>query len=277
MAINKESKGFGMPWEDEYGHTFSGGAIRRRCDVRHSSLNSEAERQTMQSNQLVATENRSSVTSLVAGVLAIWLGIVFLLGASGAFVRGPGEWPLPILIGFAVPIVVFFFAFAVSGDFRDLTRSVDLPLVTGIQAWRFAGLGFLALYAHGVLPGLFAWPAGLGDIAIGITAPWVAFALARHPNFPASRLFIGWNLLGILDLIVAVGTGALSSALAVGIPGEVTTAPMAQLPLVLIPVYFVPLFVMLHIAALYQSRRFVVLEHSRNVPTNRVSRLRAAA
>jgi hypothetical protein len=60
MAINKESKGFGMPWEDEYGHTFSGGAIRRWCDVRHSSLNSEAERQTMHSNQLVATENRSS-------------------------------------------------------------------------------------------------------------------------------------------------------------------------------------------------------------------------
>jgi hypothetical protein len=25
MAIDKESKGFGMPWEDEYGHTFSEG------------------------------------------------------------------------------------------------------------------------------------------------------------------------------------------------------------------------------------------------------------
>jgi len=109
-----------------------------------------------------------------------------------------------------------------------------------------------------VLPGLFAWPAGLGDIAIGITAPWVAFTLARRPNFAASRLFIVWNLLGILDLVVAVSIGALSSALATGVAGEVTTAPMAQLPLLLIPAYFVPLFVMLHLAALFQARRLAV-------------------
>jgi hypothetical protein len=30
---------------------------------------------------------------------------------------------------------------------------------------------------------------------------------------------------------------------------------MAQLPLVLIPAYFVPLFIMLHLAALFQARR----------------------
>jgi hypothetical protein len=35
----------------------------------------------------------------------------------------------------------------------------------------------------------------------------------------------------------------------------VTTGPMAQLPLVLIPAYLVPLFVMLHLAALFQARR----------------------
>jgi len=33
---------------------------------------------------------------------------------------------------------------------------------------------------------------------------------------------------------------------------------MAQLPLVLIPAYFVPLFVMLHLAALFQARRHAV-------------------
>ena len=127
--------------------------------------------------------------------------------------------------------------------------------MTGIQAWRFAGLGFLALYAHGVLPALFAWPAGLGDIAIGVTAPWVVLALIRRPNFAVSRLFIVWNLLGIADLVVAIGTGALSSGYATGAVGEVTTAPMAQLPLVLIPAYFVPIFFMLHLGALFQARR----------------------
>ena len=66
-------------------------------------------------------------------------------------------------------------------------------------------------------------------------------------------IFLVWNLLGILDLIVAVTTGVLSSGLAVGVAGEITTAPMALLPLVLIPAYFVPIFVMLHLAAIFQS------------------------
>jgi hypothetical protein len=112
---------------------------------------------------------------------------------------------------------------------------------------------FLALYKHGLLPGAFAWPAGLGDIAIGVTAPWVALALVRRPGFATSRVFIAWNLFGILDLVLAVGTGGLHSALASA--GEVTTGPMAELPLVLIPAYLVPLFIMLHLAALLQARR----------------------
>src|SRR5204863_202344 len=74
--------------------------------------------------------------------------------------------------------------------------------------------------------------------------------------------FVAWNLLGILDLVVAVSAGALSSALASGVAGEVTTAPMAQLPLVLIPAYLVPLFIMLHLAALFQARRQASTEHS---------------
>jgi hypothetical protein len=126
-----------------------------------------------------------------------------------------------------------------------------------------AGSGFLALYAHGILPGVFAWPAGLGDIAIGVTAPWVALALVRTPGFATDRLFVVWNLLGILDLVVAVSVGGLNSALASGVAGEVTTGPMAQLPLVLIPVYFVPLFIMLHLTALFQARRHALAGHSR--------------
>jgi len=37
-----------------------------------------------------------------------------------------------------------------------------------MQAWRWAGLGFLDLYAYKVLPAVFALPR-LGDMAIGVT------------------------------------------------------------------------------------------------------------
>ena len=196
-----------------------------------------------------------SMALVVAIVLVIWLVLVFLLGAGEAFVRPPGAPPFPILIGVTVPLVVFLTAYRLSGAFRAFVLAGDLPLVTAVQAWRFAGFGFLALYAHGVLPGVFVWPAALGDMAIGLTAPWLALALVRRPGFAASRLFVVWNLLGILDLVVAVSDAALNQSLATGAAGEVTVAPMAQMPLVLVPAYFVPLFVMLHLAALFQARR----------------------
>jgi hypothetical protein len=192
---------------------------------------------------------------IIAGVLTLWFVAVFLLGAAGAMAVPAGTPPFPILIAATAPVIVFLVAYRGWPAFRASVRSLDLSLATSIQAWRAAGLGFLALYAHGVLPGAFAWPAGLGDIAIGVTAPWVARALVRRPGFAISPVFLVWNLLGILDLIVALSVGGLSSALASGAAGEVTTGPMARLPLVLIPAYLVPLFVMLHLAALFQARR----------------------
>jgi hypothetical protein len=193
-------------------------------------------------------------TLVTAIVLAVWLALVVFLGARGAFARPPDTPPLLIFIGVTAPIVAFVAFFWTSRAFRDFVLAIDLRLATGVQAWRFAGFAFLALFSYGVLPGTFAWPAGLGDMAIGLSAPWVALALIRRPGFVGSKLFIAWNLFGILDLAVAVGTGALGAVLASGMPGEVTTGPMAQLPLVLIPAYLVPLFVMLHLTALFQAR-----------------------
>ena len=197
----------------------------------------------------------ASTKLVVAIVLVAWFALIMVLGATGAFATPPGTLPFPIAIGVTAPILLFLAGFWLSRPFRELVLAADVRLMLGIQGWRFAGLGFLALYTYGVLPGSFAWPAGLGDMAIGATAPWLLVALIRQPRFAASKTFVVWNLLGLLDLVVAVGTGALSSALATGVPGEVTTAPMAQLPLVVIPAYLVPIFVMLHLAALVQARR----------------------
>ena len=190
-----------------------------------------------------------------AAVLVVWFALVVALGAAGRFAGPPGSPPLPIAVGFAAPVVAFFVVYRLSLPFRKWLLAVDLRPIVAMQAWRFAGLGVLALYAHDVLPGHFAVPTGLGDIAIAVTAPLVIVALIRRPDFAASRTFVLWNLLGILDLLVAVSSGGLDALLATGAAGEVTAAPMAQLPLLLIPVYFVPIFLMLHAVALLQARR----------------------
>lgn len=188
-------------------------------------------------------------------VLTVWFLLVVSLGAAGAFVAPPGTPPFPIAIGVGAPLLLFFAWLRLSRSFREFVLALDLRFIAGIQAWRWAGLGFLSLYAYGVLPAVFALPAGLGDMAIGFTAPWIILALVRRPEFAASAAFIRWNVLGILDLVVAVTIGTVSAILASGAPGEINTSPMATLPLLLIPAFLVPLFLMLHTAALMQSRQ----------------------
>jgi hypothetical protein len=191
----------------------------------------------------------------VAAVLAIWFAIVVVFGARHGFANPPGSPPLPILLGVLGPLAVFFALLRGFPRFRELALQADLRILVAMQAWRAGGLGFLALYAHGVLPGFFAFPAGLGDIAIGVTAPLVLLALLRRPDFAASARFRRWNWLGILDLVVALTLGAFGSMLATGVPGEATTGVIALMPEVIIPAYLVPIFLMLHTVSLMQARR----------------------
>jgi len=191
---------------------------------------------------------------LTWGALAVWFAAVVGLGAAGAFVGPPGQPPLSIVAGTMLPLAIFVAALRSSRTFRELVLSADLRLGTALQAWRWAGLGFLALWAHRVLPGLFAGVAGLGDMAVGFAAPWIVLGLAREPAFAGTRRFALFNWLGILDLTVALSLGGLSSMI---MRNNVTMAPMAQMPLVLIPAFMVPLFLMLHITALLQARDHV--------------------
>ncbi|GAC1456295.1 MAG: hypothetical protein PVS2B3_03290 [Steroidobacteraceae bacterium] len=199
---------------------------------------------------------RDGIGLRVTLVLGAWLVLVMSLGAAGAFVGSPGTPPIGIALGVGAPLVLFFVWLRLSQNFRDFVLLLDLRLIAAIQAWRWAGLGFLSLYTYKVLPAMFALPAGLGDMAVGFAAPWIVLAL-RRPGFAASPAFIRWNVLGILDLAVAVSLGALSATLSTGAAGEISTAPMATLPLLLIPAFLVPLFLMLHAAALLQSRQTV--------------------
>lgn len=221
----------------------------------HSNIQSI---QNMNANENKIAPPISGMNALVAGALVLWLALVSFLAGHGGFIGAPGTPPLAILLSAVVPVLVFLGTYRLSQSFRHFVLTFDLRLAAGMQAWRFAGLGFLALYANGVLPGSFAWPAGLGDMAVGMTAPWVMLALIRRPEFAAGKLFLAWNLFGMLDLITAIGSGGLSAMLSHGTPGEVTTGPMAHLPLALIPGYFVPILFMLHLTALLQRRRFQI-------------------
>ncbi len=202
----------------------------------------------------LSRDSGSPAGQAVKAALAVWLGAVVVLGAADVFAGAPGQPPLPIFAGAVAPLILFAVAWRTSSAFRGFLLALDLRLITAAQAWRYAGFGFIALYANHVLPGLFAWPAGLGDVAIGIAAPWWVVALIKDPAAAASPKFRLWNALGILDFVVAF-TAAAVSAMTLVTDRLPSMAPMTQLPLLLIPAFMVPLFTMLHIVALMQSRQ----------------------
>lgn len=132
---------------------------------------------------------------------------------------------------------------------------IDLRLLTAIQSWRVIGITFLGLYTFGLLPGLFASVAGIGDAAVGSAAPFVALVMVRR--VPSWRRQVAWlNIAGLVDFVGAVGTGVLTSNSSLGFPADgVARASMGALPLSLIPTFAVPLWIIFHLISLLQIRR----------------------
>ena len=64
------------------------------------------------------------------------------------------------------------------------------------------------------------------------------------------------NLGGLLDFVVAIGTGVLTSNTSIGIFAPATPMPsIGLMPLSLIPTFGVPLWIIIHLASLLQLRR----------------------
>ena len=204
--------------------------------------------------RIVGASASPRVRAGLAAFLFGWLGLAFALAPPPASVAGRDPFSLTPLI----PIFALgSFAVALAGVLLSpsLRRAVDeasLPGLVGVQVYRVLGVLFLILLSLGQLPGYFAQPAGWGDILVGVTAPLVAFALARRAS-GARTLAIAWNTVGILDLVVAVGmgTGVLAPYLAPDLGARVpAAAAMGVFPLILVPTFAVPLSVILHVLAL---------------------------
>jgi hypothetical protein len=200
--------------------------------------------------------NNASYGRLTGGLIAAWF--IFALSASALhlFKTDPEQPPLALGLAVLIPLGVFLLWFATSAGFRQFALSLDPRTLTFVQSWRIAGFTFLVLCAAGLLPGVFALPAGWGDIAIGATAPLAALKLA---NFSRRRGFIFWQILGIFDLVTAVTVGTTARWIS---PNEVGTALMTVLPLSLIPTFAVPLFMMLHVICIAQARQWKAGEYS---------------
>lgn len=184
----------------------------------------------------------------------IWFAIIWSIADMGAFQDAPGQPPWSVLVATLTPVALFTGLYRWVASFRQFVLAADLRFVTLVQVSRVIGFVFLGLYGYGLLPGVFAWPAGLGDVLVGIAAAFTAYALIVRPAFATSRRFTAFHVLGLFDFVVAFATATLGAGVFPGIVGAVTSAPVGTLPLVLLPAFLVPIYIMLHLTALLQVR-----------------------
>jgi hypothetical protein len=198
--------------------------------------------------------NKAIQISATAGVIwAIWATTSAVIAGANGF-RPEADNAIPwIGVAVAGSLGVVLLCTRVPVLQAILARPGVLWQLTLPQIWRPVGLAFLLAMALGKLPAVFALLAGLGDIAVGLSAMLVARNLRRGE---VGRSILWFNLFGLADLVVAIGIGYAAglgpNRLLMVTP---STEAITLLPLVLIVTAFVPLAAALHVLSLVKLRQ----------------------
>lgn len=183
-------------------------------------------------------------------LLSVGFGASTAIAVAGGFSGGLGaKLALPLLaLSLVVPLVVGVIIASTSSEVRRvISRPEVQPGIIAVHALRFIqGSVFLAMVPLGVLPAIFALPAGLGDVLVGLGA----LPASRWIDSGRRGRVVWWNLFGLLDLANATVLGVAT------VPGiqllhtSPTSALLVASPLTIIPTFCVPIYVLLHIISL---------------------------
>ena len=199
------------------------------------------------------TSPRSAGIAVLSGlILAAWAIATGVLASSGLYSQSPDtRGPPPVGIQLVVALAALAACLRLSPSLRGLLRN-EKNLIR-LNVWRLEGTLFLVLMLTGDVPALWAIPAGLGDVLIGASAFWVA---GRLDSPGGRRRAVVFNLLGLLDLVVAIGLGVTTNPGAAQVFHTTPTPEvLTRFPLALVPGFLVPLAFMVHFVSLWQLRR----------------------
>jgi hypothetical protein len=199
-------------------------------------------------------EHTHATVKMLYAFVSLWFVAAVFGGMADIFAQQTGP-PLPIAVFLVVPIAGFTLAYAVSPRVRTAVDQIPLWEITIAHVWRFVGIGFVTGAVMRVLPPQFGYPEGLGDIMAALLCIPLALAIRRGKHSPRLRAsFIAWNIFGLADLLSAITVGILYSTSSFGVlRTDISTRLLTTFPVSLIPTFFVPLFILLHLLSLKRS------------------------
>ena len=180
---------------------------------------------------------------LVWGAVMSWVCLADIArnaGPLGSLVV-PACWAAPSLV-----LVVW----------RDwfLEQPLSQRWLIGLQLWRAIGAVFLIEMLGNNIPGIFAYPAGIGDVAVAIAAAAVLWIYRQRDSIPRNAIL----------LIIVLGVADFSSAFFFGFtssegPQQLFFPEIENnsllFPTGLIPLFLVPYAIFFHCLSLLSLKR----------------------
>ncbi|TAG81717.1 MAG: permease [Betaproteobacteria bacterium] len=201
------------------------------------------------STTISAVEFRRT-TNVFFGLAIAWL-VAVIIGSETGFFSSLHQPLIGALVAFSiiVPTIWYF----LSSRVRLYVEAIGHRRIMLLHIWRIpAALMFFWYGASGQLPPVFWILAGVGDFIAGSLALYMAVkpeSLQRYSIF---------NSFGFLDFVVAVGTGLTYTLME-----DTRMAPIAVLPMALIPLFGVGISGATHLMAFDMLRRKVGLRTER--------------
>jgi hypothetical protein len=196
--------------------------------------------------------NRRAALRVLAG-LAVWFLYAGLMGHFG--IISNSEMRPPGIAFIVIPVLLFLIFFLVRpSDGAQGVLSFPLWLILGTQCFRVGVELFLhQLWIEGLVPRMMTFKGANIDIYIGLSAPLIAWLSTRGRW--GLKLASAWNILGLLALLNVVTRAVLTAPGPLNlIHTEVPDRMIGTFPFLLIPGFFVPLAVMLHVLAIRSIR-----------------------
>jgi hypothetical protein len=198
------------------------------------------------------------ILKIIYWIVGIWFVAALIGGVMNAFNQADLP-PIPLGVFLLLPIIGFIVAYVSSLRLRHALDQIPLWVMTIAHVWRLVGLGFVIGAVMHFLPPQFGYPEGLGDVIAALFCVPLALAIRSNRHSPRLRAaFVVWNVYGLIDLLSAISIGILYSNGPLGVlRTDISTVQMVTFPINLIPTFFVPLFILLHLLSLKRSKELV--------------------
>lgn len=136
-----------------------------------------------------------------------------------------------------------------------LSHELSQKWLVGLQLFRVIGGVFLIEMVRGHIPGIFAYPAGIGDIVVGAAALWVLVVCRNRKRVPAT-LIMFVIVIGMVDFLSAFFFGFTSTQGPFQLFFPDVPNRLIMFPTGMIPLFLVPYAIFFHVLSLLTYLKF---------------------